>query len=236
VSSLLLTAALGLGLGAEPYSPWHGQRFAEPAPWVSERPPAPLAEPPERARRPFELSSEVALALPECVRHGGVGCAELAFGNELSLVALVRQIPAFAFGAEVRRFAFDHPTSAGASTTRAGALFAGLALRVYFLERGSFDPFLGLAFGAGSLDVEAANGLRETATLVPALRSAAGCDITLSSWLRVGGFLAYTRYFPSSVSHCDGRACVAIPANQAALAVGGTSLGLRLTLMTGERL
>lgn len=234
--SLLLPAALGLGLGAEPYSAWQGRRFAEPAPWLAEKAPAPLTEPPERPRRLFELSPELALALPECVRHGGLGCAELAFGNELALVALVRQIPAFAFGAEVRRFAFDHPTSAGASTTRAGALFAGLAARVYFLERGSLDPFLGLALGAGSLDVEAANDLRETATLVPALRSSAGCDVTLSSWLRIGGFLAYTRYFPSSVSHCEGQACVAIPASQTALAVGGTSLGLRLTLSTGERL
>jgi hypothetical protein len=236
VPLLLLTAALGLGLARAPYSSWQGQHFAEPGPWLAERPPLPLAEPPERARRLFELNPELALTLPECTRRGGPGCAELAFGSELSLSILIRQIPAFAFGAEARRFSFDHAASEGPSKARASALFAGFAARVYFMDRGSFDPFLQLTLGGGSLGLEAGNALSESATLVPALRSAAGCDITLWSWMRIGAFLGYTRYFPASVSHCNGQACIAVPASQAALAVGGISLGLRLTIAAGERL
>jgi len=48
--------------------------------------------------------------------------------------------------------------------------------------------------------------------------------------------LAITRYFPSSVSHCDALGCSARRASSTSLVVGATSLGLSLTVAAGELL
>lgn len=223
-----------LTLAAAPYDAWQGQRFHEPAPLMSEQLPAPLAEPKERARRPFELNAEFGAALPHCAGGGGPGCAELTFGSELALALLLRPTPMFAFGAEARRFGFDY--AARPSAARADAVFVGVCSRVYFLERGPVDPFLELAFGGGPLSVVAAGGVEQKAALVPALRSAAGIDLVLSDWLRAGAFLSLTRYWAASASHCDAAGCSAVAGRDSLLSIGATSLGLRLTIAAGEPL
>jgi hypothetical protein len=58
----------------------------------------------------------------------------------------------------------------------------------------------------------------------------------LTSWLRLGSFLALTRFLPTSVAHCEALGCSARSAGSAWLALGATSLGVRLTFASGELL
>jgi len=151
---------------------------------------------------------------------------------------LFRPNPYFAFGASARRFAFGLGGSAGGSEARGGALFWGLTGRAYFLEAGLVDPYLELALGGGSLGLEVSGSVRaeEQVPFAFAARSAAGVDLLLNGWLRVGSFLSLTRFVPSSVAHCEGLGCSARSADSSWLAVGATSLGVRLGLASGELL
>ena len=200
--------------------------------------PAPLDEPPELARRLFELGSELALGIPHCAESRGNGCAALRAGPEFSLTGLLRPIPHFAFGASARVGRFSESSEGDAWQSSGQSTFFGLAARVYAFESGRFDPYLELDLGAGavSLDVLAASGRRERAALLPALRSALGLDWALTSWLRCGAFLGYSQYLSGSASRCGAGGCSAISASQSSLIRGTTSLGLSLGIRAGEML
>jgi hypothetical protein len=204
-----------------------------------DRAPAPLDDPPERGRRWFELGPELGVGVPHCKRDGGAGCASLAAGPELGLVALMRPIPYLAFGVEGRRVAFDIGSADGNGATHASALFAGLVGRLYFLETDRLDPYLDLALGAGSLALSAddhGSAVHETVNFSLAARSAIGLDLLPNSWLRFGAFFSVLRYFPSSVVHCEAAACGSIAPSAGLLAVGATTLGIRVSAALGELL
>jgi hypothetical protein len=118
-------------------------------------------------------------------------------------------------------------------------LFWGLTGRAYFLESGVFDPYLELAVGGGSLRLEVSGQRLRAEEQVPfafGARSAAGVDLLLNSWLRLGTFFSFTRFAPASVAHCEVLGCSARSAGSSWLAVGATSLGVRVSLATGELL
>jgi hypothetical protein len=160
----------------------------------------------------------------------------LSGGTEVGLNLLLRPSPYFAFGGEVRLLAF---TFGNRPLARASASFAGVAGRVYFFEDGNIDPYLELGLGVGSLDMTARDGgpeLSEEADFAPAARVAGGIDFVFSSHLRAGPFLGLTRYAPASVVHCAAGSCAALETRFSGIAIGATSLGVRLTLAAGEML
>lgn len=222
-----------------PYDAWSGTRFDPPPAAVLERAPAPSNEAPESARRSFEFGPELAIGVPHCPNDDGGGCPALTAGSEVGLTLLARPTPYFAFGASARRFAFGLGGVAGESEVHASALFLGLAGRAYFLESGLFDPYLELALGGGALSLDVLGDGTRIEEQVPfafAARSAAGVDFLLNGWLRVGAFLSLTRFAPASVSHCEARGCSARSAGSSWIAVGATSLGVRLSFAAGELL
>lgn len=226
-------------LTALPYDAWHGTHFDAPHAALLDRAPAPLAEAPDHPRRQFELGAELGIGVPHCPNSDGAGCASLTAGSEIGLTLLFRPSPYFAFGPSGRRFAFGLGGSTGPSETHGSALFFGLAGRAYFLESGLLDPYLELALGGGRLDLDVSgSGARasEQVAFAPGARSAAGVDFSFNSWLRLGTFLALTRFLPGSVAHCDALGCSARSAGSSWLAVGATSLGVRLTFAAGELL
>src|SRR5215208_239536 len=89
-----------------PYDAWAGTRFEAPQAALLERAPAPASEAPDRARRSFELASELGMGVPHCPNSQGAGCPSLTAGTEIGLILLFRPSPYFAFGASARRFAF----------------------------------------------------------------------------------------------------------------------------------
>jgi hypothetical protein len=150
----------------------------------------------------------------------------------------MRPSPYFAFGAEVRLLAFRIPNGEQA-TAEADALFAGVFGRVYFFESGHIDPYLELALGGGSLGAQSNSGahrVAEDVEFAPSARAGAGIDFILGSFVRAGPFLGMTRYAPGSVARCAAGACVALEPRASGVALGATSLGLRLTLAAGELL
>ena len=225
-------------LAALPYDAWQGTHFEAPHSAPFERAPPPLAEAPEHPRRQFELGSELAIGMPHCPSDDGAGCPSFTAGSEIALSLLFRPSPYFAFGVGGRRFAFGLGGNSGAENAHGSALFFGIVGRVYFLESGLLDPYLELDLGGGRLDLDVSGRTRanESVSFAPGARSAAGLDFALNSWLRLGTFLALTRFLPSSVAHCESLGCEARSASSSWLAVGATSLGVRLTFAAGEAL
>lgn len=222
-----------------PYDAWAGTRFDAPQAALLERAPPPLGEAPEHARRSFEFGPELGIGVPHCPNADGAGCPSFTAGSEIGLTLLLRPTPYFAFGASARRFAFGLGAGTRESAAHGSALFLGLAGRAYFLESGLIDPYLELALGGGSLSLEVSGkGTRvdEQVAFAFGARSAAGVDFMLNSWLRVGTFLSLTRFAPTSVAHCEAGGCSARSAGASWLAVGATSLGVRLSFAAGELL
>jgi hypothetical protein len=225
-------------LAALPYDAWQGTHYDAPHSAPLERAPAPLADAPDHPRRQFELGSELGIGLPHCPSNDGVGCPSFTAGSEVALTLLVRPSPYFAFGVSGRRFAFGLGGSSGAEEAHGSALFFGLAGRAYFLESGLLDPYLELDLGGGRLDLDVSGPARanERVVFAPGARSAAGVDFALNSWLRLGTFVALTRFLPTSVAHCEALGCTTRSGGSSWLAVGATSLGVRLTFAAGEAL
>lgn len=177
--------------------------------------------------------------MPHCPNSDGAGCPTLTAGSEIGLTLLFRPTPFFAFGANARRFAFGLGGSSGSEEAHGSALFLGLAGRAYFLDAGFVDPYLELDLGGGALSLELSGNGSSAEESVPfafGARSAAGVDFMLNSWLRLGSFLAVTRFLPRTVSHCEALGCSARSTGSSWVAVGATSLGVRLTFAGGELL
>ena len=225
-------------LASLPYDAWQGTHYHAPHAALLDRARAPLADAPAPPRRQFELGSELGIGVPHCESSDGLGCPSLSAGGEVAVSLLYRPSGYFAFGAAGRRFAFGLGGSTGPEEARGSALFLGLTARVYLFDSGLFDPYLELELGGGQLGLDVSGGPRahESVSFAPGARSAAGVDFALNGWLRAGTFLAFTRFFPTSVAHCEALTCSTRSASASWLAVGATSLGVRLTFATGEAL
>lgn len=222
---------------ALPYAAWRSARHPLPPGELRDRAPAPAPEEPEQARRLFELTPDVGVALPSCGGRGAA-CAALSAGAEVGLTALYRAMPYFAFGVVARLDAFSFGQGA-ADAPAAQMTFFGVVGRLYAFKAGLLDPYLELAIGGGSIETttaSAGNRSRTVAEFTPAGRIGAGVDFAINPWLRLGPSASLSEYAPGSVSQCAARRCTAVDLGHAPLPRGATSLAFRLTFTTGERL
>lgn len=194
-----------------PYAPYQGEGIPDPGPTSSAVTPAPLAEEPEFARRSVELVVDLGLGLAHCAEGDGsdARCSGVGGGLSLGLTALWRVTPMFAWGGTFEVAGFrNEPEDPQYTNARAGAVFIGLAGRVYFADEGAFEPFVELGLGGGALgtrqDEPTTNGRAgyEETGAGPALRAGIGFDFHLTRTLRLGPALSLTRVFVDKIRRC----------------------------------
>ena len=208
---------------------------APPPPIVLDAAPSPELPPAEYPRRPFEFTPELAIGLPSCADGslnnevcGGIS-AGLAGGGSV----LWRPTPYFAVGGAFNalRFGF-HPSQGSALTgTRASGEFVGVLGRVYFFERGAFDPYLEL--GLGSAGVTAHSREAEESTSGVAARSGGGLEFYLSRHVRLGPAFDWTTFNVKHVQRCASGRCVDLDESSYGHGTGFSSFALRLSIVLG---
>ncbi len=210
---------------------------APPPPIVLEPPPPPELPPAEYPRRAFELTPELAVGLPSCA-DGSVDnqvCGGISAGLAGGASLLWRPTPYFAFGGtfDLLRFGF-HPgqsSELGDSGARATGQFVGLLGRVYFFERGSFDPYLEL--GLGSASVTAHSREAEESASGIALRSGGGLEFYLSPHVRLGPAFDWTTFNVKHVQRCASGTCADLDESSYGHGTGFSSFAVRLSIVLG---
>jgi hypothetical protein len=231
--------------GALPYGAWQGKGYAAPgAPPPAAPPPPPVGEP-EYARRPVELIPRLGLAFPNCKAgtQSDDRCEGVGTGGFGGFSTFWRVTPHFALGGgfEVAGFRYKAPAQLNLRNTRAGAVWLGLAGRVYFNDEGALDPFVQLGIGVGALgttfDVQNGDTYEETGA-GPAVQVGGGLDFYLSRTLRLGPTLLYTRVFVDKIRRCPTGSgqCVDLSKDEAGHLNAYISIGASLTIMLGEEL
>ncbi len=227
------------GPGSElplPYEPWQGTHFQGPgAPREPDLPP-PLARARQWARRPFELSAGLGSFLPSC-GSGSMddrGCQTVSPGSGLDLALLYRVSPFFAVGGEGVVSAFSARDHGLLSSAGGMARFIGAAGRLYFADAGTWDPYLALTLGVGSLDLRGQGGSDESvSTSGLGGRIAGGVDYVFGTHLRVGPSASFARWVAWQERECSADICRAQPAVYGKL-LGFATLGLRITASFGD--
>lgn len=223
---------------AAPYEPWQGTRHAPAGARGDRMLPAPLARPHELPRRPFEAALGAAAFLPSC-SAGSLddrGCVTLQPGAGFEGALLYRVGPFFAAGAEAALSGFGRRDQGALSRAGGGGGFVGVVGRVYFAERGSWDPYVSLALGYGALRLnEGAAGAARAGSSGFGARVAGGIDFLLGSRLRLGPTLGFAHFIAWSEQHCTGAVCRDGRASYGRL-LGFATLGLRATASFGDAL
>jgi hypothetical protein len=205
-------------------------------------PPAPLRSP--YLRRPVELVPELSLSFPHCASGdvSSVRCSGVHGGAGLGFSAFWRVTPYFAWGGgfDLAGFRYDPPEgTVDRRDTRAAAVTLSLLGRVYFFERGSFDPYVAFGIGGGALGTSGRDaqdeGWDETGA-GPALSVGGGLDFFLSRRLRLGPSLTWTRVFVDKIRRCTDGACEDLSKADHGHLNSYANLGLRLTIMVGDDL
>ncbi|RYZ08168.1 MAG: hypothetical protein EOO73_08890 [Myxococcales bacterium] len=219
-----------------PYEPWHGVGFERPPAAPATDLPPPLARPPERPRRPLELSAALATFLPSC-GSGSVddrACLTVTPGSGVDAALLYRATPYFAFGAEAALSGFGARGHGLLSSAGGGARFLGVAGRVYFADSGAWDPYVALTLGFGSLLLEGRAPVGSSvSTTGLGVRVAGGVDYVLGSHLRLGPSVSFSRWLAWSEEQCQGAVCGPAPAVYGRV-LGFATVGLRVTASFGE--
>lgn len=225
-----------------PYEPWQAAGPLPPSAAPARELPPPLARPREQARRPVELGVAFAAFLPSC-GSGSIddrACLTLSAGSGVDAALLYRVSPFFAFGVEGALSGFGNGHGA-LSSAGGSARFFGVTGRVYFADAGSWDPYLALTLGIGVLNLrvpsasESATPEAKIATTGLGARVAGGVDYSLSSHLRLGPSVSFSRWVAYDDASCEGGVC----REQGALyghVLGFATLGLRLTGSFGDAL
>jgi len=215
---------------------------APPPAIVLRRPPPPELAPPEYARRPLEIASEVMLGFPSCSDSSATRCDGLGAGPGLGLTALWRVSPYFAFGGTLSALSFRFDPSAHSQLERAreSGSFYGLLGRVYFADHGAVEPYLELGLGGGqgrSSAREADSMTYSEAAGGTALRVGGAVELYLGRHVRFGPALDWTRWRTDRVVRCDeSGACADLDANKAGHTLGFTTLSARFTIAIGPEL
>lgn len=225
---------------AAPYEAWQGTRHPPAGTRRNRLLPAPLARPHELPRRPLEAALGGAAFLPSC-SAGSLddrGCVTLHPGAGFEGALLYRVGPFFAAGAEGALSGFGRRGKGALSSAGGGGRFVGVVGRVYFAERGSWDPYVSLALGYGALRLnEGAAGAPQTRAGSSGFgaRVAGGIDFLLGSRLRLGPTLGFAHFIAWSEQHCTGVVCRDGRASYGRL-LGFATLGLRATASFGDAL
>jgi hypothetical protein len=235
------TAAEGSGAADEaelplPYEPWDGARLAPPkSPLVADLPP-PLARAPRAPRRPLELTAALAAFLPSC-GSGSVddrACLTVQPGSGVDASLLYRASPFFAVGAEAALSGFRSSGAGPLSSAGGGARFFGVAGRVYFADEGSWDPYVALTLGVGSLTLRGdVPGEASVSTRGFGARVAGGLDYVMGAHFRVGPTVSFSRWLAWSEQQCEQSICGPAPAIYGRV-LGFATLGVRVTASFGD--
>lgn len=219
-----------------PYEPWDGARLAAPkAPPPADLPP-PLARAPRSPRRPLELTAALAAFLPSC-GSGSVddrACLTVQPGSGVDAALLYRATPFFAVGAEAALSGFRSSGRGLLSSEGGGARFLGVTGRVYFADEGSFDPYVALTLGVGSLTLrgdvpgEASVSMRGFGA-----RVAGGLDYVMGAHFRVGPTVGFSRWLAWSEQQCEQSICGPAPAVYGRV-LGFATLGVRVSASFGD--
>lgn len=182
-----------------------GGRLGAPPPDASAQAPDPRVGGPLRDRRAWQFGAEAAWATRPCSSLLE-DCASSS-GWELRATVLSRPVPWFSWGPMVlashTQELFRYQGWATDFETR--SLGAGLAGRVWFLESGTWDPYLQVATGLGQMSRRGTSTLPgrpavaiEDERFVPVYSAAIGIEAHVNEYLRLGSAFTWTNwlYFP----------------------------------------
>jgi hypothetical protein len=214
-----------------------GRAAAQIPPPLRDPEPAALPRVPERLRAPIELVPKAVTSLPRC-RSGpdSERCGSLGPGFGPELAAFYRPTPYFAFGGT---FGYSRAAGSFDGGALSSSLMAGsLALRVYLLEQGAFDPYLEaligwaserttLAWPSGYTDVDSAFG--------PSGRAGGGVDWFVASGVKLGVFGAFDELVFLGGARCRAGHC-ATDGVPSSMLRGAITLGFGMSVLVGDAL
>jgi hypothetical protein len=215
---------------------------APPPPIVLGAPPPPELPAEEFARRPFEVTPELAIGLPSCADGDtdNQTCASISGGLGGGLALLWRPTPYFAVGGTFNASSFGFHPGAGSGLSQASAAghFAGVLGRVYFFERGVVEPYLELGLGAGGVGTRARESGAEYDESASGLglRTGGGLEFYLGRHVRLGPAFDWTTFNVKHVRRCDRSTCVDLDEGNYGHGTGFTSFALRLSILLGPGL
>ena len=217
-------------------------QHAPPPPIVLDAPPAPELPPPEYARRPFELTAELLLGLPNCAVGSSYNqrCDELSAGPGFGASLLFRPSPYFALGGTLSALSFGfRPThGSGLSQGSANGYFWGLLTRLYFLDHGPVEPYLELGMGSAGLATRARETdaeFQENSTGL-AFRVGGALEFYLGRHVRLGPAYDWTRFSVQHLRRCGQARCVDLDQASYGHGTGFSSVSVRLSVLLGPGL
>ncbi|HET7540806.1 MAG TPA: hypothetical protein VFK05_13075 [Polyangiaceae bacterium] len=216
--------------------------YAPPPPIVLEAPPPPALPPPEYPRRPFELSAELLLGLPNCALGSSDNqrCESVAPGPGFGATALFRPSAYFALGGTFSALDFAFRPAPG-SDLREGSAdghFWGLVGRVYFFDQGPFEPYLELGMGSAALGTSAHEQdaqYRESSAGL-AFRMGGALEFYASRHVRLGAAYTWTHFNVRQLRRCGQARCVELDDASYGHGTGFSSVSLRLSVLLGPGL
>jgi len=237
--ALALAPALALALACCSISKIARAEHAPPPPIVLERPPPPELPAPEYARRPYELTAELLLALPNCAIGSGYNqrCDSVAAGPGVGATALYRPSPYFAFGGTLNALSFGFRPAQGSGLAQGSAngYFWGLLARVYFFDHGLVEPYLELGMGSAGVTTSAqesdAQYQEQSAGL--AFRVGGAIELYLGRHVRLGPAYTWTRFNVQHLRRCGQARCVELDDASYGHGTGFSSISLRLSVLIG---
>ena len=239
IPSMARIVALCLALAWASFSTLAHAEHAPPPPIVLDAPPPPELPALEYARRPFELSAELLLGLPDCA-VGSVynqRSESIALGPGFGATALWRPSPYFAVGGTVNELSFGFRPAQGSGLAEGSAAghFWGLLSRVYFFDHGLFEPYLELGVGSAGITTRAqeldAEYQENSAGL--AFRVGGGLEFYLGRHVRLGPAFDWTRYNVQQMRRCGLGRCADLDQASYGHGIGFSSVSLRLSVLLG---
>jgi len=217
---------------------------APPPPIVLEAPAPPELPGPEYARRPFELTAELLVALPNCALGSSSNqrCDSVAPGPGLGATALWRPSPYFAFGGTLSALSFGFRPASGSGLSRGSAdgYFWGLLSRLYFVDHGLVEPYFELGMGSAGVatsarESEADAEYRENSAGL-AFRVGGALEFYLSRHVRVGPAYDWAFFNVQHVRRCGQARCVDLDQASYGHSTGFSTISLRLSVLLGPGL
>jgi hypothetical protein len=199
--------------------------------------PVPLAFPIELPRRPVEMAAGFAASLPSC-GAGSIddrGCTTIGPGAGLQATLLYRVGWFFAAGAEAAISGFGGQGGEAFSCAAGDAGFVGVVGRVYFAERGDWDPHVALALGYSKLGIAGEGAESREGGAGLGGRVSGGIDYLLGSHLRLGPSLGFAHFVAWREERCAEGICRAERPRYGRL-LGFATVGLQLTASFGDAL
>ncbi len=215
---------------------------APPPPIVLDAPPAPELPPPEYARRPFELTAELLLALPDCTVGSSYNerSESIEAGPGFGATALWRPSPYFALGGTVsgQSFGFRPAEAEGLSQGSAHGYFWGLLGRVYFIDHGLLEPYLELGMGSAGVRTRAleADAEYQENSAGLAVRVGGAFEFYLGRHVRLGPAFDWTRFEVQQLRRCGQARCVDLDGASYGHGIGFSSVSLRVSVLLGPGL